>query len=75
MVAQAVTGHVTKLAPIGMFVRIAVCVAGLAPLTELSNPPVEHPEKAIHEEQQISVSILAVAIERHRISLSAKPVP
>ncbi|WP_240660076.1 S1 RNA-binding domain-containing protein [Streptomyces sp. WAC 01529] len=34
IVGQTVTGRVTKIVPIGFFVRIADCVEGLVPLTE-----------------------------------------
>ncbi|MEU6275009.1 hypothetical protein ABZ871_21720 [Streptomyces populi] len=36
-VGQAVTGRVTKIAPIGFFVRTADCVEGLVPLIEPVN--------------------------------------
>ncbi|MEV7383561.1 S1 RNA-binding domain-containing protein [Streptomyces lydicus] len=65
-VGQVVAGHVTKVAPIGFFVRIASCVEGLVPLTE----PVEDLAEAVHEGQLIFVQIIAVDLERSRVLLS-----
>ncbi|MGW2025303.1 S1 RNA-binding domain-containing protein [Streptomyces decoyicus] len=67
---QLVAGHITKVAPIGVFVRIADCVEGLVPFTE----PVEDLAEAVREGQEISVQIIAVDLERSRVLLSAKLV-
>ncbi|MEU9079106.1 S1 RNA-binding domain-containing protein [Kitasatospora sp. NPDC048538] len=74
-IGQITTGHVTKLAPIGAFVRIADCVEGLVTLAELSDEPIEDPAQAIHEGQELSVRILNVDLERRRFSLSAIRMP
>jgi small subunit ribosomal protein S1 len=74
-IGQITTGHVTKLAPIGAFVRLADCVEGLVPLAELSKEPIEDPAQAVHEGQELSVRIIDVDIERRRISLSVRRVP
>jgi small subunit ribosomal protein S1 len=69
-VGQAVTGRVTKIAPIGFFVRIADCVEGLVPLTE----SVADIEKTVREGQTISVRIVAVDLERTRVVLAVESV-
>ncbi|MFV5997775.1 S1 RNA-binding domain-containing protein [Streptomyces sp. NPDC056231] len=69
-VGQVVTGRVTKIAPIGFFVRIADCLEGLVPLTE----PVTDLAKIVREGQDISVQIIAVDLERARILLSSEGV-
>lgn len=69
-VGQAVTGRVTKFAPIGFFVRIADCVEGLVPLTE----PVADMAKSIREGQAITVRVVAVDLERTRVVLAAEGV-
>lgn len=69
-VGQAVTGRVTKIAPIGFFASIADCVEGLVPLTE----PVADIAKSVREGQTISVRIVAVDLERTRVVLAAESV-
>jgi predicted RNA-binding protein with RPS1 domain len=63
-VGQTVAGRVTKVAPIGVFVRLADCVEGLVPLTERSALD------AFREGQEISVRIVTVDLERSRILLA-----
>ncbi len=70
-VGQLATGRVTKIAPIGVFVRLADCVEGLVPLAELSEPAGD-PAETFHVGQEIAVRILAVDVERSRIFMSAK---
>ncbi|MEV5383622.1 S1 RNA-binding domain-containing protein [Streptomyces sp. NPDC052721] len=65
---HAVTGRVTKIAPIGFFVRIADCVEGLVPVAE----PVADMAKSVREGQEISVRIVAVDLERSRVVLAAE---
>ncbi|MFJ4672770.1 S1 RNA-binding domain-containing protein [Kitasatospora purpeofusca] len=74
-ISQVVNGRVTKTVPIGTFVRIAHCVEGLVPSTALSDSPAKEVGQAVHEGQEIFVRILAVDLERRRISLSAEGLP
>lgn len=69
-VGQVVTGRITKIAPIGFFVRIADCVDGLVPLTE----SVADLAQVLREDQDISVRIIAVDLDRSRVLLSAEGV-
>ncbi|WP_405717659.1 S1 RNA-binding domain-containing protein [Streptomyces sp. NBC_01537] len=69
-VGQVVNRRVTKIAPIGFFVRIADCVEGLVPLTE----PVADLAKSLREGQDTSVRIVAVDLERTRVVLAAEGV-
>ena len=76
-VGQVVAGRVTKIAPIGVFVRIADCVEGLVPRTELPGPVTDPTEtlrtETFREGQEVSVRITTVDLERSRILLSAEP--
>lgn len=74
-IGQIAAGHVTKLAPIGAFVRLAHCVVGLVPLAELSDEPIEDPAQAVREGKEISVRIRDVDLERRRITLSVGEAP
>ncbi|MGW7141898.1 S1 RNA-binding domain-containing protein [Streptomyces xanthophaeus] len=68
-VSQTVHGRITKIASIGVFVRLADCVEGLIPLTK----PAASAE-TFREGQELSVQILSVDHERNRILL-AQPLP
>ncbi|WP_327159609.1 S1 RNA-binding domain-containing protein [Streptomyces zaomyceticus] len=63
-VGQIVVGHITKIASIGVFVRLADCVEGLVPLTG-SVASVED----FREGQELSVQIATIDHERNRILL------
>ncbi|AUH43688.1 S1 RNA-binding domain-containing protein [Streptomyces sp. CMB-StM0423] len=69
-VGQVVTGRVTKIAPIGFFVRIADCVEGLVPATE----PAADMATGVREGQDMSVRIVAVDLDRSRVVLAAEGV-
>ncbi len=60
-----VGGRVTKIASIGVFVRLADCLEGLLPLTE---PPT--PADSFYEGQELSVRIVTIDHERRRVLLS-----
>ncbi|WP_329585473.1 S1 RNA-binding domain-containing protein [Streptomyces sp. NBC_01362] len=74
-IGQIAIGHVTKLAPIGAFVRLAHCIEGLLPLAERSDEPIEDSVQAIREGQEIPVRVCGVDLERRRITLSASWAP
>jgi small subunit ribosomal protein S1 len=69
-VGQVVTGHVTKIAPIGFFVRLADCVEGLVPLTE----EVADLAESVREGQAVSVLIVDVDLDGRRVRLAAQGV-
>ncbi|MCY0935164.1 S1 RNA-binding domain-containing protein [Streptomyces sp. H34-S4] len=62
---QVVDGHITKIAPIGVFVHLDDCVEGLIPL---AGPTAS--AETYHEGQEIPVQIVAVDHERNRILLA-----
>ncbi|MET8412983.1 S1 RNA-binding domain-containing protein [Streptomyces sp. NPDC005195] len=69
-VGHIVIGRVTKVGPLGFFVRVADCLEGLVPLTE----PITDPAKSAREGQDISVQIVDVDLARARIVLAAEDV-
>ncbi|WP_328876023.1 S1 RNA-binding domain-containing protein [Streptomyces sp. NBC_00287] len=72
-VGQVVTGVVTKLVPIGVFVRIEDRedgFEGLVHITELSEEPAATPEDVIQVGDALCVKILDVDPTRRRIALS-----
>ncbi|WP_224274819.1 S1 RNA-binding domain-containing protein [Streptomyces sp. LS1784] len=72
-VGQIVTGPVTKLVPLGAFVRIEDREDGFEGLvhnTELSEPPAERPEDVAQVGDLLTVKIIDVDPTRRRIALS-----
>jgi small subunit ribosomal protein S1 len=67
-VGQVVTGRVSKIAPIGFFVRVADCVEGLVPHVE----PVADLAKTPREGQAVTVRIISVDLEERRVLLAAE---
>ena len=68
-IGEILPGHVTKRAPIGVFVRLADCVEGLIPAGESAASPVQ----AAQEGEALSVRVLTVDLEHRRISLALVP--
>ncbi len=69
---QDVTGRVTRLVDFGVFVELRPGVEGLIHISELANRRVIHPREVLNEDEEISVRILDVDLDRRRISLSRK---
>ncbi|MFE4304786.1 S1 RNA-binding domain-containing protein [Streptomyces sp. NPDC056891] len=64
-VGQVVDGRITRIAPIGVFVRLVHCVEGLVPLTGSAAS-----SESFREGQEMSVQIVMVDHERNRILLA-----
>ncbi|WP_371525244.1 S1 RNA-binding domain-containing protein [Streptomyces sp. NBC_01283] len=71
-VGRRLEGLVTKLIPLGAFVRVADGIEGLVHLHELARTPVEHPEDAVRVGDEISVAVTEVDRERRRLALSRR---
>ncbi|WP_405452095.1 S1 RNA-binding domain-containing protein [Streptomyces erythrochromogenes] len=71
-VGQTVLARVTGLVPFGALVSLAGDVQGLVHNTELTDEPVDDPGLVVSEGDEIAVRIVAVDLERSRISLSAR---
>ena len=69
---QLVEGTVTNIVPFGAFVRLEEGIEGLVHISELSQRRVENPRECVYSGQQISVLILNINSETHRMSLSYK---
>jgi uncharacterized protein len=68
-------GIVTNVTAFGAFVDIGVHQDGLVHISELSDRFVRDPAKLVQVGQKVRVTVLAVDLERHRISLSMKRRP
>jgi len=68
-------GIVTNVTAFGAFVDVGVHQDGLVHISELSDRFVKNPASVVRVQQQVKVTVLAVDIERNRISLSMKKAP
>ncbi|MCX5405521.1 S1 RNA-binding domain-containing protein [Streptomyces sp. NBC_00335] len=66
-VGQVVGGRITKITPIGVFVRLADCVEGLVPITGSAAS-----SESFREGREMSVQIVTVDHERNRILLTER---
>jgi small subunit ribosomal protein S1 len=64
---QVVPGKVTKLVPFGAFIRVADGIEGLVHISELSESQVEIPEQVVQVNQEVTVKIIDIDLERRRI--------
>jgi small subunit ribosomal protein S1 len=67
-----VTGKVTRLVDFGVFVQLQPGVEGLIHISELANRRIIHPREVLNENDEITVRILDVDLDRRRISLSRR---
>ncbi len=67
-----VTGKVTRLVDFGVFVELLPGVEGLIHISELANHRIIHPREVLNEDEEITVRIMDVDLDRRRISLSRK---
>jgi small subunit ribosomal protein S1 len=66
-----VKGTVTRLQPFGAFVEIAPGVEGLVHISELgAGRRINHPKEVVSIGQQVEATVLAVDVEKRRLSLS-----
>jgi len=72
---MTIPGIVTNVTAFGAFVDVGVHQDGLVHISELSDRFVKNPTAVVRVQQRVKVSVLAVDIERNRISLSMKTVP
>jgi uncharacterized protein len=70
-----VPGIVTNVTAFGAFVDIGVHQDGLVHISELSDSFVREPTDCVNVQQKVKVRVIAVDLERKRISLSMKIQP
>ena len=62
----------TKLVNFGAFVRVREGLEGLIHISELSNQRVAHPGDVVKEGDTLSLKIISLESDRHRLGLSLK---
>ena len=71
-VGQLVTGTVTKLASFGAFARLEGPIEGLIHISELAERRINHPKEVVKEGDVLTLKVLRIEPERHRLGLSLK---
>ena len=70
---QTVDGRVAKLMEFGAFVELEPGVEGLIPISEMSwTQRIRHPNEILNEGDTVRVAVLAVDIEKRKLTLSLK---
>jgi small subunit ribosomal protein S1 len=67
-----ISGRVTRLVDFGVFVQLQPGIEGLIHISELANRRIIHPREVLNEDEEISVRVLDVDLDRRRISLSRR---
>ena len=71
---QMVTGTVTKLMDFGAFARIDDAIEGLIHVSELSDRQIRHPKEVVEVGDTLTLRVVSIDPERHRMGLSLKQV-
>ncbi len=71
-VGQLVSGTITNLTPFGAFARIEGAVEGLIHISELADRRIVHPKEVVKEGEVVTLKILRIEPERHRLGLSLR---
>ena len=71
---QLVEGTITHLTKFGAFARLGEEMEGLIHISELSEQRVAHPKEVVHEGDVLTLRVIKIEPERHRIGLSLRKV-
>ena len=71
---QLVEGTITHLTKFGAFARIDQDVEGLIHVSELSEQRVNHPKEVVKEGDIVTLRIIKIEPDRHRVGLSLRKV-
>ncbi|HLG50058.1 MAG TPA: S1 RNA-binding domain-containing protein [Chloroflexota bacterium] len=73
-VGSLVTARITRLTTFGAFAQLEDGIEGLIHVSELSDRRVAHPRNVVSEGDDVTVRVLRVEPERHRLGLSLRQV-
>lgn len=73
-VGQLVEGTITRLTKFGAFARLEEDLEGLIHISEISEKRIDHPKEVLHEGDAVTLRIIRVEPENHRIGLSLRRV-
>ena len=69
-----VEGTITHLTKFGAFAKIGDELEGLIHVSELSEQRIAHPKEVVHEGDEVTLRVIKIDPERHRIGLSLRKV-
>jgi small subunit ribosomal protein S1 len=73
-VGQLVQGSITRLTKFGAFARLDDDLEGLIHISEISEKRIEHPKEVLHEGDMVTLRVIKIDPENHRIGLSLRRV-
>ncbi len=73
-VGQLVEGVITRLAKFGAFARLSDEIEGLIHISEISEKRIEHPREVLKEGESVTLRIIKIDPDNHRIGLSMRKV-
>ncbi|MBA4379483.1 MAG: hypothetical protein C0393_02145 [Anaerolinea sp.] len=73
-VGQLVEGVITRLTKFGAFARLEGDVEGLIHISEIGETRIEHPKERLHEGEVVTLRIIRIDPQQHRIGLSLRKV-
>lgn len=73
-VGQLVEGTITRLTKFGAFTRIEEDIEGLIHISEISEKRIEHPKEVLKEGDTVTLRVIKVDPDNHRIGLSMRRV-
>jgi small subunit ribosomal protein S1 len=71
---QLIEGTITHLTKFGAFARLDEDLEGLIHISEISEQRVTHPKEVLHEGDVVTLRVIKIEPERHRIGLSLRKV-
>jgi small subunit ribosomal protein S1 len=71
---QLIEGTITHLTKFGAFARLDEDLEGLIHISEISEERVTHPKEVLHEGDVVTLRVIKIEPERHRIGLSLRKV-
>jgi small subunit ribosomal protein S1 len=73
-VGQLVEAKITRLTKFGAFAMLDNGIEGLIHISEISDEHIAHPKEVLHEGDNVTLRIIKIEPESHRIGLSLKRV-
>lgn len=73
-VGQLVEAVITRLTKFGAFAKLENDFEGLIHISEISEERIEHPKERLHEGDKVTLRIIKIEPESHRIGLSLRRV-
>jgi small subunit ribosomal protein S1 len=71
---QLVQGKITRLTKFGAFAQLEDELEGLIHISEISEKRIEHPKEVLHEGDVVTLRVIKIDPENHRVGLSLRRV-